>query len=162
MPEKSPQNLSGQEPSEQQPSEQDRLLAMGQYQFLADLARRCPLRIQTQVLDQVLDEHRLATQAPLSRPLNELLNNRAKLREELRQRIVTLSASWNRDQLSWNNPVSPLNVAKGLTRFVIVEMQNATDAPLTIAAASPAVPEFVSSPVTIPPGSSQPLLLEIA
>jgi hypothetical protein len=162
MPVKSPQDLSGQAPSEQQPSEQDRLVALGQYQFLADLARRCPLRIQTQVLDQVLDEHRLATQAPLSRPLNELLNNRAKLREELRQRIVTLSASWNRDQLSWNNPVSPLNVAKGLTRFVIVEMQNATDAPLTIAAASPAVPEFVSSPVTIPPGSSQPLLLEIA
>jgi len=93
MLQKSGQDPFGQQPSEQQPSDQDRVLAMRQYQFLADLARRCPLRIQTQVLDHLLDEHRLATQAPLSCTLNELLNNRAKLREELRQRIVTLSAS---------------------------------------------------------------------
>ena len=140
-------------------SEPDRQLAFFQFEMLADVAGRCPLTIQPQVVRQLLDEYRLATQSPHAPSLEELRALREKLHNELRQRIIRLQATWDRERLVWNGNLPQITVAKGLTRFVIVDIQNATESTLDILTKSGV--QEPSRPLTVLPGLSQPFLLEI-
>lgn len=141
------------------PLELDRQVAYFQYEFLLDLVRRCPLANQTQVVQQLIEENRLATQSPQAIGLSELQEKRRLLADALHQRLATLSATWRSDTLTWNAPLPEVVVAEGLTRYVIVELRNDTDQALQIVADSDS--QDPSRQMTVLPGRQQPFLLSV-
>ena len=141
------------------PSEFDRQVAYFQFEFLLDLAGRCPLAIQTQVVQHLIEENRLATQSPQAIGLIELQEKRQVLADALQQRLATLSATWRSDTLTWNAPLPEVVVAKGLSRYVIVNLRNETDHALQIIADSDL--QDPSRPMTVLPGCQQPMLLSV-
>lgn len=142
--------------------EQQRAEAWGYFHFFSELARRCPLRVHTKVLEHLVDEHRIATNAPSDRDGNAILSNREELLEEVRKCLLTLEATWSEGELRWNTPAPDVEVAKGMTRFIIIRLSNETATSLSISANTASIRSSTSSPVTIMPGKSQPVLLEIA
>lgn len=140
-------------------SELDRQQAYFQFEFLASLAASCPLPIQQRIVQQLVAEHRLATQSPQALSLEQLRSDRDSLRSEWQRRLATVSATWTADQLAWNGPPPPVTIARGQSRFVIVELHNATATPLNVSAKCLLRPE--SPPATVHPGLSQPFLVEL-
>jgi hypothetical protein len=141
------------------PSELDRQVAYFQFEFLLDLVRRCPLAIQTQVVQHLIEENRLATKSLQAIGLSELQEKRQMLADALQQRIATFSAIWRSDTLTWNAPSPEVVVAKGLSRYVIVNLRNETDQALQIIADSDS--QDPSRPMTVLPGRQQPFLLSV-
>ncbi len=141
-------------------SELDRQVAYFQYEFLSDVARRCPLDIQSVVIQQLLDEHRFAVQLPEARELLSLEVSRQTLDKKLRERFIYLEATWDRDFLRAGGKIPLITVGSGLSRFVVVNLRNATEAALNLSAKSQNGSES-PNPLTVLPGKSQPFLLEL-
>ena len=141
-------------------SELDRQVAYFQFEFLADVARRCPLDIQSVVIQQLLDEHRFAVQLPQARELQSLELSRQTLDRKLRERLIYIEATWDREILRSGGKIPSITVSSGLSRFVVISLGNATEAALNISARSQIGSES-PNPMTVLPGKSQPFLLEL-
>jgi len=141
-------------------SELDRQVAYFQFEFLADVARRCPLDIQSAVIQQLLHEHRFATQLPQARELRSLAESRQTLDQQLRERLVYVEATWDQNRLRSDGNIPSITVATGLSRFVVVRLRNATELALNIIAKSQIASES-PHPLTVLPGRSQLFLMEI-
>ncbi|MCL5269000.1 MAG: CehA/McbA family metallohydrolase [bacterium] len=57
---------------------------------------------------------------------------------------------------------APINLARGLGRFVLIEFRNGTDAPVTLDTPSTPPRRRGDAVLTIPPGAMRPLFLEIS
>lgn len=141
-------------------SELDRQIAFFQFEFLADVALRCPVPCHRDVVQQLIEEQRLAVQIPQALPHDQLVARREAVTRQLRDRFVWLPATWGRDGLRWNQQLTPIEVATGLSRFIVVEIHNATETALNLVARSGKQIQTANS-LTVLPGKSQPFLIEI-
>lgn len=141
-------------------TEADRQQAYFAFEFLSELAERCPMTLQQAILRQLIDEHRLATQTPDAPPLDKLRQSRQSLHAKLRDALTGLDATWGSDGPSWQTPPASVAVARGMSRFVIIDLRNTTDNALTITAACEGAGR-TGRPMTILPDRTQPLLVEL-
>ncbi len=118
-------------------SELDRQVAYFQFEFLSDVSRLCPLDIQSVVIQELLDEHRFAVQLPLARELHSLDGSRQTLDKKLRERFIYLEATWDQEILRAGGKIPLITVGSGLSRFVVVNLRNATEATLNFSPPKP-------------------------
>lgn len=140
--------------------ELDRQVAFFQFEFLADVVRRCPLDIRPEIIRQLLDEHHLATQAPQAPELGQLVKARKELDAKLRERIAYFRAAWSETGLHWLGEQPEVTVATGCNRFIVVDMSNETQAVINVTSQSPSATEPTNS-MTVPPANSLPFMMEI-
>ncbi len=62
-------------------SELDRQIAFFQFEFLADVALRCPVPCHRDVVQQLIEEQRLAVQIPQALPHDQLVASRETIYE---------------------------------------------------------------------------------
>lgn len=141
-------------------SELDRQMAFFQFEFLADVAQRCPISCQRDVVRQLIEEQRLAAQLHQAIPRDQLVASRGVVARQLRDRFVWFDATWSRDGLRWSQKPRAIEVATGLSRFVVVELHNATETSLNLNARSGEQIQ-TANPLTVLPGKSQPFLIEV-
>lgn len=104
--------------------EADRQEAYFHFEFFSNLALECPNEIQQRVIQQALAELHVARQVPQALPLQELLANRASLHAKLRALHTVIECKWSTDGIVVESDLPPIGVARGLTRCVILEIQN--------------------------------------
>ena len=141
-------------------SELERQIAFFQFEFLADVALRCPVSCHQEVVQQLIEEQRLAIQIPQALLHDQLVASREAVTRQLRDCFVWLPATWGRDGLRWNQQPASIEVAAGQSRFIVVELNNATETALNLVARSGEQIQTANS-LTVLPGKSQPFLIEI-
>jgi hypothetical protein len=138
-------------------TEADRQVAYFEFEYLSELAKRFPTRHQAQVVRQLIDEHRLATQSPAAPPVAQLQQRRASLHEALGQLIPVVHAVWDGSHIQWDQSLPDLSVAEAMSRPVTMVIRNAASTHLEMNL----VTGDTSPSFTILPGLSQPILLSI-
>ena len=154
----------GGEPKEKEPadpvSEVDRQVAYFQFESLSWLASRCPSPLQQETIQQALVELQTATQLPQAPTLKTLVAQRISLQAKLREQHRVVSFEWSKSGLKPAMDVPAIEVARGLSRVVIVEILNTDSeaANLTMAIGGQ---NQNAVPWTVLPGKSQwfPLML---
>lgn len=144
--------------------ELERQLAARQVEFLADVALRCPLFLQPQLIEHLIAENRFAQgdyeagdqEAPA---LAELQRERQKLWQLLKQKLVWLKATWQAEELVWDEQPETVTIAEGSFRLVVVELRNATTQRLEAAALLNGT--FESPLIKISPNTTQPFLVTV-
>ncbi|RLS98899.1 MAG: hypothetical protein DWI13_02200, partial [Planctomycetota bacterium] len=104
--------------------EADRQIAYFQFEFLSALALECPTEIQPFVIQQALAELHVATQTPQVLPLQELQANRASLHAKLRGLHTVIACKWSTEGIDVASEILPVDIARGLSKCVILEIQN--------------------------------------
>lgn len=117
--------------SKQASEESDRQFAYFQFEFLTALAIECPTSVQPDVINQALAEFHFATVAPQALPIEKLLERRVSLHTKIRELHSVIRCSWKVQGVSPLDPLppigevaSPIGVATGLSRCVILEVEN--------------------------------------
>jgi hypothetical protein len=154
----------GGEPQEKEPadpvSEVDRQVAYFQFESLSWLASRCASPLQQETIQQALVELQTATQLPQAPTLKTLVAQRISLQARLREQHRVVSFEWSKSGLKPAMDVPAIEVARGLSRVVIVEILNTDSeaANLTLAIGGQ---NQNAVPWTVLPGKSQwfPLML---
>jgi hypothetical protein len=141
-------------------SEADRQVAYFQFESLSWLASRCPSPLQRETIQQALAELQTATQLPQAPSLKTLVAERTSLQAKLREQHRVVSFEWSKSGLEPAMDCPAIDVARGLSRVVIVEILNtdAEAANLTLAIEGQ---NQNAVPWTVLPGKSQwfPLML---
>lgn len=140
--------------------EADRQIAYFQFEFLSALAFECPTEIQPPVIQQALAELHLATQAPQALPLHELLANRASLHAKLRGLHTVIACKWSTEGIDVASEILPVDIARGLSKCVILEIQNSDKVSADISV-SVAGKKQNSVPWTVLPSKSQFFLVTL-
>ena len=159
-------SASGQvgEPQEKEPadpvSEADRQVAYFQFESLSWLASRCPSPLQQETIQQALVELQTATQLPQAPSLKTLVAKRISLQAKLREQHCVVSLEWSKSGLKPAMDVPMIEVARGLSRVVIVEILN-TDSEAANLTLANREQNQNAVPWTVLPGRSQwfPLML---
>ena len=105
-------------------SEADRQVAYFQFESLSWLATRCPSPLQRETIQQALAELQTATQLPQAPSLKTLVAERISLQAKLREQHRVVSLEWSKSGLESAMDVPAIEVARGLSRVVIVEVLN--------------------------------------
>ncbi len=154
----------GGEPQEKEPadpvSEVDRQVAYFQFESLSWLASRCASPLQQETIQQALVELQTATQLPQAPSLRTLVAERRSLQAKLRERHRVVSLEWSKSGLKPAMDVPAIEVARGLSRVVIVEILNTDSAAANLTLAIGGQNQN-AVPWTVLPGKSQwfPLML---
>ncbi len=143
---------------EREPTEADRQAAWFALEFLTTFVARVGSPLADQVVAQSIDEHRFATKSPGARGLAELEKRRGELMAKLREQHGALRVTWDGAALAAEEPLLPLDRARGIDRPLIVELTQTTVVPLRLAVgASGNV--IQAEPWTVLPGRTQPFLV---
>jgi len=159
-------SASGQvgEPQEKEPadpvSEVDRQVAYFQFESLSWLASRCPSPLQREMIQQALAELQTATQLPQAPSLKTLVAERISLQAKLREQHHVVSVEWSKSGLKPAMDVPAIEVARGLSRVVIVDILNTDSAAANLTLGIGGQNQN-AVPWTVLPGKSQwfPLML---
>ena len=154
----------GGEPQEKEPadpvSEVDRQVAYFQFESLSWLASRCASPLQPETIQQALVELQTATQLPQAPTLKTLVAQRISLQAKLREQHRVVSFEWSKSGLKPAMDVPAIEVARGLSRVVIVEILNTDSEAANLTMAIEGQNQN-AVPWTVLPGKSQwfPLML---
>ena len=114
---------------EREPTEADRQAAWFALEFLTAFVARVGSPLADLVVAQSIDEHRFATKAPGARGLADLEESRGEVMAKLREQHGSLRVTWDGKTLAAEEPLPPLDRARGLDRHLIVELTQTTAAP---------------------------------
>ena len=144
-----------------EPTEADRQAAWFALEFLTAFVARVGSPRADQVVTQSIDEHRFATKAPGALGLAELEKRRGELMAGLREQHGSLRVTWDGARLAAEEPLPPIDRARGLDRHLIVELTHAAVAPARLAVG---VSGHViqAEPWTVLPGRTQPFLVDLS
>ena len=154
----------GGEPQEKEPadpvSEVDRQVAYFQFESLSWLASRCPSPLQQETIQQALVELKTATELPQAPSLKTLVAQRISLQAKLREQHRVVAFEWSKSVLKPAMDVPAIEVARGLSRVVIVEILNTDSEAANLTMAIEGQNQN-AVPWTVLPGKSQwfPLML---
>jgi len=154
----------GGEPQEKEPadpvSEVDRQVAYFQFESLSWLASRCASPLQQETIQQALVELQTATQLPQAPTLKTLVAQRISLQAKLREQHRVVAFEWSKSGLKPAMDVPAIEVARGLSRVVIVEILNTDSEAANLTMAIEGQNQN-AVPWTVLPGKSQwfPLML---
>lgn len=140
--------------------EVDRQEAYFHFEFFSNLALECPNPIQPLVIQQALAELQFARQAPQAVPLQKLLDNRASLHAKLRALHTVIECTWSTDGIVVGSDLPPIGIARGLTRCVILKIQNSDQEHADISV-SVADKKQNAVPWTVLPSKSQCFLVRL-
>ncbi|MSR27174.1 MAG: hypothetical protein EXS06_09195 [Planctomycetaceae bacterium] len=146
---------------EREPTEADRQAAWFALEFFTTFVGRVGSPLADQVVAQSIDEHRFATKSPGARGLAELEKRRGELMVGLRAQHGALRVTWDGARLAAEEPLPPLDRARGMNRHLIVELTHTAVAPARLAVG---VSGHViqAEPWTVLPGRTQPFLVVLS
>lgn len=139
--------------------EQARL--QGYFDCFADVAEQCPTELQRDLVGLVgkLWRHITAKEGRREGTPEALLEEAEEMYQRLSGVLVVEKAVWKDGALTWAEPPAALPVAKGLTRHIIVEVTNSSDAPMVLPAlGGRPVPPALG---TTAPGEMRPRLVPV-
>lgn len=112
--------------------ETDRQVAYFQFEFLSSFVYHCPTEDQSAIIAQALEELRVATQSPQAIALNELVKRRATIHDSICSSTTVKKLRWGEEGIEAEDDVNTIEVARGLSRCCVLEIENATKAVLNI------------------------------
>ena len=144
-----------------EPTEADRQAAWFALEFFTTFVGRVGSPLADQAVAQAIDEHRFATKAPGARGLAELEKRRGELMARLRKQHGSLRVTWDGAALAAEEPLPPLDRARGMDRHLIVELTHTALDParLTVGVSGNVLQ---AEPWTVLPGRTQPFLVVLA
>jgi len=145
----------------QEPTEADRQAAWFALEFLTAFVARVGSPLADQVVAQAIDEHRFATKSPGARGLADLEESRGELMAGLREQHGSLRVTWDGARLAAEEPLPPIDRARGLDCHLIVELTQTTAAPLRLAVGVSGN-VIQADPWTVLPGRPQPFLVVVS
>ncbi len=132
----------------------DRQLAYFDFELLTHLALHAPTPLQEQLIEVGYADHCLVMRNGSAKDLSRLEPRRAALHRKLRHEYHVIQMAWTPDGPELNAPQA-VPLASGLTRQVLLEIDNQTDQVVDITAKQQADVDAPDKKYTIHPGSKQ-------
>jgi hypothetical protein len=144
--------------AEREPTETDRQAAWFAMEFFTALVGQVASPLADRAIAQAIDEQRFATKVPGAVGLAALEQRRSELMDGLREQHGAIGVAWDGVGLTFAEEPRPIDVVRGIDRFLLVEVTNSTDAParLTVGVSGRVVQ---AEPWTVLPGWTQPFLI---
>jgi hypothetical protein len=149
------------QPAPRETTQAELQTAHHRFDFLATLAHVCPTSTQRDVIGHALSEFRFAGQLPGAPPREELVARRDSLQGRLRQELPHVRVRRDSGGWSHSSPAEPLTVADGMSRWIVVELENGSDLVIDAAIRCGDTASPQPGPIVVHPGVSQPFLVAI-
>ena len=145
----------------EEPTEADRQAAWFALEFFTALVARVGSPLDNQVVRQAIDEHRFATKSPGARGLADLEKRRGELMARLRKQHGALGVRWDGETLLSEGVLPPIDLARGIERYLIVELTHTAGPPARLAVGVSGN-VIQAEPWTVLPGRTQPFLVVLS
>lgn len=131
-------------------SDHNRQVAFFECEMLLHLALHAPTPLQGELVDLAFADNRLVLKTPGGPSLQELEQLRREVRSTLREHYPTYQLRWSDSGVHSTN-LSSLELAQGLSRYVLLEIANDTDIALDLQAHQVQEGETESTKYTVHP-----------
>ncbi len=147
--------------SDERTSDMDRQTFEYYFEFLTNLAYHCPTELYEQGLELGTEiyNHLGGKEKPVEPA--DLAHRVQHFYEDLQTRYAVVKLAWDEDSLQLVGSQEPISVAKRIKHYILIEVENRTDQPLSLTASALKKVNWSTFSATIPAGKTRPMITSL-